>query len=51
MDTIEESEEGSGSQPGTLKSVHSGHSSQGSAGEFGEGGSKGTQSAPHSVTP
>lgn len=40
MDTIDESEEGSGSQPGTLRSIQSGHN--GSAGEFGTGSSKST---------
>src|ERR1700692_3678798 len=42
MDTIDEKEEGSASQPGTLKGVHSGYSgSQGAVDEFGTCGSKG----------
>lgn len=42
MDTIEETEEGSASQPSTLRSMYGGHSSQGIAGEFGTASSKGT---------
>jgi hypothetical protein len=46
MDTIQESEEGSASQPSTLRSINSGHSSQDTAGEFGTRGSKGASESP-----
>jgi hypothetical protein len=49
MDTIEETEEGSASQPSTLRGMYGGHSSQGMAGEFGTASSKGTSAQVYCI--